>query len=123
MDNSTYRSTKSKNFTLAKTKSRTKSGTHLTAEAKCLPKVRWYFWPKMKPEPKVDRPRIKSSQYIGEKETNQYTCPVQRHSQSQTAATAPCRHGFRSPFPQLKWGTGIYTVSKKTSPMFSAINS
>jgi len=40
---------------LAGTESRTKSGIRLLVKAECLPKVRWYFWPKTKPKPKVDR--------------------------------------------------------------------
>jgi len=48
--------------------SKTESGVWVSVDAKCLPKVRWYFRPKTKPKPKVDRTRTQSR-----KETNQYT--------------------------------------------------
>jgi len=53
----------------AETESRTESDVRLSAEAECLPLVRWYFRPKTKP--KVDLPGPKAVHYG--KETHQYT--------------------------------------------------
>ena len=104
----------------AETESTTESGVRLSAEGECLPKVKWYFRPKTKPKPKVDRTRTQSSTLRKRNSSVRDSCcylkhpippsihaqfggtPIARQQQQLHADTA-----VAAPPPRLKRGTSI----------------